>query len=253
VADHTGRLNLTFFNQKFTTEQLRYGEEYIFYGTLSGDYVGYGMTSPVFESLNTKNQLRGPVSDSANGPNMRADLSMGEISLGIDVKALDDLTSKDVLASPRVTTLPDEPVEIKLVTQTYFVEDFDDPETEKTTAEKTTVEKTTVEKTTEEKTTAEETTEEKTTKPRDEEPTTDKPESTTAPEDDEVIGTYKVIRAVNVRDDAGEDNARLGSIKVGETVKAYDSKKAPSGVTWIQIDFDGEKGWISTNFVEKIS
>ena len=124
---------------------------------------------------------------------------------------------------------------------------------EKTTAEKTTVEKTTVEKTTEEKTTAEETTEEKTTKPRDEEPTTDKPESTTAPEDDEVIGTYKIIRAVNVRDDAGEDNARLGSIKVGETVKAYDSKKAPSGVTWIQIDFDGEKGWISTNFVEKIS
>ena len=53
VADHTGRLNLTFFNQKFTTEQLRYGEEYIFYGTLSGDYVGYGMTSPVFESLNS--------------------------------------------------------------------------------------------------------------------------------------------------------------------------------------------------------
>lgn len=92
-------------------------------------------SDPVFESLNTKNQLRGPVSDSANGPNMRADLSMGEISLGIDVKALDDLTSKDVLASPRVTTLPDEPVEIKLVTQTYFVEDFDDPETEKTTAE----------------------------------------------------------------------------------------------------------------------
>ena len=51
VADHTGRLNLTFFNQKFTTEQLQYGQEYIFYGTLSGDYAGYGMTSPVFEAL----------------------------------------------------------------------------------------------------------------------------------------------------------------------------------------------------------
>ena len=51
VADHTGRLNLTFFNQKFTTEQLQYSKEYIFYGTLSGDYAGYGMTSPVFESL----------------------------------------------------------------------------------------------------------------------------------------------------------------------------------------------------------
>ena len=49
VADHTARLNLTFFNQKFTTDRLQYGQEYIFYGTLSGDYMGYGMTSPVFE------------------------------------------------------------------------------------------------------------------------------------------------------------------------------------------------------------
>jgi len=50
VADHSGRLNLVFFNQKFTTEQLQYGKEYIFYGTLSGDYAGYNMTSPSFES-----------------------------------------------------------------------------------------------------------------------------------------------------------------------------------------------------------
>ena len=50
VADHSGRLNLVFFNQKFTTEQLQYGREYIFYGTLSGDYMGYNMTSPSFES-----------------------------------------------------------------------------------------------------------------------------------------------------------------------------------------------------------
>ncbi len=51
VADSTGRLNLTFFNQKFTTDRLQYGKEYIFYGTVSGDYMGYGMTSPVFEEL----------------------------------------------------------------------------------------------------------------------------------------------------------------------------------------------------------
>ena len=51
VADHTARLNLTFFNQKFTTEQLQYGKEYIFYGCVSGDFIGYQMTSPVFEAL----------------------------------------------------------------------------------------------------------------------------------------------------------------------------------------------------------
>ena len=54
VADHTARLNLTFFNQKFTTDRLQYGREYIFYGTLTGDYMGYGMTSPVFEELDSQ-------------------------------------------------------------------------------------------------------------------------------------------------------------------------------------------------------
>ncbi len=53
VADHTGRLNLTFFNQKFTTEQLQYGGEYVFYGTLTGDYAGYQMTSPAFEKIDS--------------------------------------------------------------------------------------------------------------------------------------------------------------------------------------------------------
>ena len=51
VADHSGRLNLTFFNQKFTTDRLSYGSEYIFYGVLSGDFMGYQMTSPAFEAL----------------------------------------------------------------------------------------------------------------------------------------------------------------------------------------------------------
>ena len=51
VADHTARLTRTFFNQKFTTEQLQYGKEYIFYGAVSGDFVGYNMTSPAFEAL----------------------------------------------------------------------------------------------------------------------------------------------------------------------------------------------------------
>ena len=51
VADHSGRLNLTFFNQKFTTDRLNYGSEYIFYGSLSGDFMGYNMTSPVFEEI----------------------------------------------------------------------------------------------------------------------------------------------------------------------------------------------------------
>ena len=53
VADHTARLTLTFFNQKYTAEQLEYGKEYIFYGAVSGDFIGYNMPSPVFESLDS--------------------------------------------------------------------------------------------------------------------------------------------------------------------------------------------------------
>lgn len=54
VADHTARLNLTFFNRKFTTDQLQYGKEYIFYGAVSGDFIGYSMNSPTFESLDSE-------------------------------------------------------------------------------------------------------------------------------------------------------------------------------------------------------
>ena len=49
VADTTGRLNLTFFNNKYVSEQLQYGREYIFCGAVSGDFIGYSMTNPVFE------------------------------------------------------------------------------------------------------------------------------------------------------------------------------------------------------------
>ena len=51
VADHSGRLNLTFFNNRFVSENLVYGKEYIFYGAVSGDFIGYNMTNPVFEAL----------------------------------------------------------------------------------------------------------------------------------------------------------------------------------------------------------
>ena len=54
VADATGRLNLTFFNSKFVSEQLHYGKEYIFYGAVSGDFIGYNMTNPAFEALDSQ-------------------------------------------------------------------------------------------------------------------------------------------------------------------------------------------------------
>ncbi len=51
LGDHTGRIQVTFFNNRFAAEQLHYGEEYFFYGAVSGDFVGYNMTNPVFEAV----------------------------------------------------------------------------------------------------------------------------------------------------------------------------------------------------------
>ena len=51
VADSSGRLNLTFFNNRYVSENLLYGREYIFYGAVSGDFIGYSMTNPVFEAV----------------------------------------------------------------------------------------------------------------------------------------------------------------------------------------------------------
>ena len=50
VADHSARITLTFFNSKYACENLLYGREYIFYGAVSGDFIGYNMTNPVFEA-----------------------------------------------------------------------------------------------------------------------------------------------------------------------------------------------------------
>ena len=49
VADLTGKLNLVYFNQPYMAENLKYGETYIFYGAVSGDYAAYQMQNPACE------------------------------------------------------------------------------------------------------------------------------------------------------------------------------------------------------------
>ena len=49
VADETQKLKLTFFNQRFSAGSLRYGESYLFFGTLDEQY--RSMLNPVFEPL----------------------------------------------------------------------------------------------------------------------------------------------------------------------------------------------------------
>ena len=51
VQDETGRLNLVYFNTPYLSNQLHYGETYIFYGSITGDYAGYEMQNPVCEPV----------------------------------------------------------------------------------------------------------------------------------------------------------------------------------------------------------
>ena len=50
VADHSARLNISFFNQSYVTGSLHYGETYYFYGSISSDSPTRQFTNPVFEA-----------------------------------------------------------------------------------------------------------------------------------------------------------------------------------------------------------
>ena len=51
VCDDTGYLNLVFFNNKYISSMLRYGETYLFMGRVAYDKYGYQMVSPEFNKL----------------------------------------------------------------------------------------------------------------------------------------------------------------------------------------------------------
>lgn len=57
VADHSAKLKLTFFNQPYRADSLKYGEEYYFYGAVSGDFIGYQMNTPVVERIDSPGVL----------------------------------------------------------------------------------------------------------------------------------------------------------------------------------------------------
>jgi len=57
VSDDTGYLNLVFFNNKYISSMLRYGEEYLFMGKVAYDNYGYQMVSPEFSTAATADTI----------------------------------------------------------------------------------------------------------------------------------------------------------------------------------------------------
>ena len=54
VADHTGVLHLTFFNQPYVEKSLKPGEEYIFFGTVEEQGRRRSMVNPIFEPVSRR-------------------------------------------------------------------------------------------------------------------------------------------------------------------------------------------------------
>ena len=57
VSDDSGYLNLVFFNNKYISTMLRYGEEYCFMGRVAYDNYGYQMVSPEFSKADTSEAI----------------------------------------------------------------------------------------------------------------------------------------------------------------------------------------------------
>lgn len=84
---------------------------------------------PAFKPISTTDFMGAP-----GAPSVGGQFTAGDFTIGIDINAINQLDSKDVLASPRVTTISGEMVNIKLTTTTYFVEDYEEAELQTTTS-----------------------------------------------------------------------------------------------------------------------
>lgn len=51
VADHTGQISITFFNQTYLADQLKYGASYIFYGQRDPSSTYSNVLNPAFEPV----------------------------------------------------------------------------------------------------------------------------------------------------------------------------------------------------------
>ncbi len=57
VCDESGAIELVFFNNKYISTMLKYGEEYCFYGKVNRDLYGFSMTSPEFKKTSQMDKI----------------------------------------------------------------------------------------------------------------------------------------------------------------------------------------------------
>lgn len=65
--------------------------------------------------------------------------------------------------------------------------------------------------------------------------------------------SYTVISdtGANVRDGAGAEFEKIGELEYGDTVRAYDTKRADNGNKWVKIRYNGQYGWVAMSNLEE--
>ena len=58
VSDGENRMQITLFNNKYAAQKIKAGEEYLFFGTVTGDFIRREMSSPLIEPATTGARIR---------------------------------------------------------------------------------------------------------------------------------------------------------------------------------------------------
>ena len=104
VCDDSGYLNLVFFNNKYISSMLRYGEEYLFMGKVAEDKFGLQMTSPEFSSAATSDAVT-PVYNLTAGLSNRVMIKAAKEALGMLPEVIRDPLPYDILRHYDLCTL----------------------------------------------------------------------------------------------------------------------------------------------------
>ena len=86
AVDDTGKLDIVFFNQAYVRDQLKRGEEFVFYGKVTGTPSRPSMANPLFESAGSEGNLTGrivPIYRLTSGISQK--VMMNAVRSGLDV------------------------------------------------------------------------------------------------------------------------------------------------------------------------
>ncbi len=89
VGDETGVIELVFFNNKYISTMLKYGEEYCFYGKITRDLHGFTMTSPEFRKVSDSQDIT-PVYNLTAGLNNRVVMNAVKCALELLPETIND-------------------------------------------------------------------------------------------------------------------------------------------------------------------